>query len=33
MLMGMQTDYDLSRVRARQAEITAKVRRVWPVSA
>jgi addiction module HigA family antidote len=33
MLMGMQTDYDLSRVRARQAEITAKVRRVWPASA
>jgi addiction module HigA family antidote len=33
MLMGMQIDYDLSRVRARQAEITAKVRRVWPVSA
>jgi len=33
MLMGMQADYDLSRVRARQAEITAKVRRVWPASA
>jgi addiction module HigA family antidote len=33
MLMGMQSDCDLSRARARQAEITAKVRRVWPVIA
>jgi antitoxin HigA-1 len=33
MLMGMQSDYDLSRARARQAEITAKVRRVWPAPA
>ncbi|HSA81811.1 MAG TPA: HigA family addiction module antitoxin [Geminicoccaceae bacterium] len=33
MLMAMQADCDLSRVRTRQAEITAKVRRVWPASA
>lgn len=30
MLLGMQTDYNLARARARQAEITAKVRRVHP---
>ena len=28
MLLGMQTDYNLARARERQAEITAKVRRV-----
>lgn len=27
MLIGMQTDHDMARARARQAEITAKVRR------
>jgi addiction module HigA family antidote len=30
MLMAMQTDHDLARARARQAEITAEVRRVEP---
>jgi addiction module HigA family antidote len=31
MLMGMQTDHDMARARARQAEITVKVRRAEPV--
>ena len=30
MLMAMQTDHDLARARTRQAEITAKVRRLHP---
>ena len=33
MLMAMQTDHDLARARTRQAEITAKVRRVQPMPA
>jgi len=33
MLMGMQSDYDLARARRRQAEITAKVRRIQPAPA
>jgi antitoxin HigA-1 len=32
MLLGMQTDHSLARARARQAEITAKVRRLHPPS-
>lgn len=31
MLLGMQTDRNLARARERQAEITARVRRVEPV--
>lgn len=30
MLMGMQTDHSMARARARQAEITANVRRIEP---
>ena len=32
MLMGMQTDHNMTRARARQAEITAKVRRAEPAA-
>jgi len=32
MLLSMQTDHSLARARARQAEITAKVRRLHPPS-
>lgn len=32
MLLGMQTDHSLARARARQAEITAKVRRLHPTA-
>ncbi|HEX6141945.1 MAG TPA: HigA family addiction module antitoxin [Geminicoccaceae bacterium] len=31
MLIGMQTDHDMARARARQAEITANVRRPAPI--
>lgn len=32
MLMGMQTDYTLAQARSRQAEITANVQRILPVT-
>ena len=32
MLMGMQTDHNMTRARARHAEITAKVRRAEPAA-